>query len=77
MPCTNKPLHILIISMLIFIVINIIENIIYFNSGKYGLNQDFTNYFTMPTFKELTHLIFIMLIFAFAQGFFTMLFYEY
>ena len=74
MEFTNKPIHIIIISMVVFIVLNIIENLIYYNNGKYGLNQQISTYFTIPKFNVLIRMIFIMLCFAFAQGFFTMIF---
>lgn len=74
MESTDKPIHIIIISMIVFIVLNIIENLIYYNNGKYGLNQQLSTYFTIPKFNVLIRMALIMLCFAFAQGFFTMVF---
>jgi hypothetical protein len=70
----NRPVHIIIISMIIYIVLNIIENIIYYNGGKFGLHQNIDVYFTIPKKKDLIILIVIMLFFAFLQGLMTVLF---
>ena len=69
----NRPTHIIIISMIVFIVLNIIENLIYYNNGKFGTGQNIGMYFTFPKMKDFLALLLIMIIFAFAQGFFTML----
>ena len=69
----DKPIHIIIISMIVFIVLNIIENLIYYNSGKYGLGNNIQTYFKFPDWKEFIVLVIIMLTFAFAQGLFTVL----
>lgn len=67
----GRPSHIIIISMIVYIVLNIIENIIYYNNGKYGLGKDIKTYFKFPEWKEFIVLVIIMIIFAFAQGIFT------
>jgi hypothetical protein len=69
----DKPSHIIIISMIVFIVLNIIENIIYYNNGKYGFDKDIQTYFKIPDWNELIFIVIIMMIFAFAQGVFTVL----
>lgn len=74
MKFNNKPAHIVIISMIVFIVLNIIENLIYYNGGKYGLNNTIGTYFTIPKPRELIKLLLIMIIFAFAQGVMTDIF---
>lgn len=73
MEINNRPAHIIIISMVVFIVLNIIENLIYYNNGKFGIGQNIGVYFTFPKMKDFLVLLSIMIIFAFAQGFFTML----
>jgi hypothetical protein len=70
----SKPIHLIIISMVVFIILNIIENLIYFNSGKYGFGNNIQSYFTIPDLPSLIKLICIMVFFAFAQGFFTTIF---
>ena len=68
-------LDIFVFSFLIFIVLNVIENVIHYNIGKY---HDSTNgggvaglHFTNPSNTDWVRIIVIMLIFAVLQGFFT------
>lgn len=75
--CNNKPTHIIIVSMIVFLVLNFIENLIYYNNGKYGFEDNVSTYFTIPEKKNLFFIISIMLSFAFAQGLLTMLVTKY
>jgi hypothetical protein len=68
-------LDIFLFSFLIFIVLNVIENVIHYNIGKY---HDSTNgggvaglHFTNPSNTDWVRIIVIMFIFAVLQGFFT------
>ena len=68
-------LDIFVFSFLIFIVLNVIENVIHYNIGKY---HDSTNgggvaglHFTNPSNTDWGRIIVIMLIFAVLQGVFT------
>ena len=68
-------LDIFVFSFLIFIVLNIIENVIHYNIGKY---HDSTNgggvaglHFTNPSNTDWVRIIVIMFIFAVLQGVFT------
>lgn len=68
-------LDIFVFSFLIFIVLNIIENVIHYNIGKY---HNSTNgggvaglHFTNPSNTDWVRIIVIMLIFAVLQGVFT------
>ena len=66
--------NIIIMSMTVFIVLNIIENIIHFNTGKYDNTDDpnkLSSYLEMPTYKSGVKMVLVMIIFAFLQGFFT------
>ena len=67
----DKPIHIMIISIVVFIVLNLIENIIYYNSGKHGIDKDLNTHLQLPNKKEIIYIITIMIVFALAQGFFT------
>jgi len=73
MKYNDKPIHILIISMLVFIVLNIIENIIHYNNGKYNDNdkQNISVFFNLPSLKDFSIIVIVMLVFAFFQGFLT------
>ena len=64
--------HIFMISFVVFVILNIIENIIHYNIGKTS-NRKFE--FTNPTPIDWKKIIFTMVIFAILQGFFTMQFY--
>jgi hypothetical protein len=80
-------LHIFVFSFLVFIVLNVIENVIHYNIGKYhegnchgGHNDDGSNgtdhnvagyHFTNPSNMDWVRIIVIMVIFAVLQGFFT------
>ena len=69
----DRPTHIIIISMVVYIVLNLIENLIYYNNGKY----DIKTYFNLPSWKEFIFIVIIMFIFAFAQGLFTVILSKY
>ena len=67
--------HIFAFSFMIFIVLNVIENVIHYNIGKY---HDSTNgggvaglHFTNPSNTDWVRIIVIMFIFAVLQGVFT------
>ena len=74
-------LHIFAFSFIVFIVLNLIENVIHYNIGKYHNNGDVgskTNgksvagfHFTNPSEKDWVRIVIIMFIFAILQGFFT------
>lgn len=73
----NRPTHIIIISMIVYIVLNIIENLIHYNNGKYGIGKDIKTYFSFPSWKEFLFIVTVMILFAFAQGLFTVLLSRY
>lgn len=62
----NKAFHLFILSALIFIFLNIVENYIHYNIGR---NRD-TDHIVLstPSKKDWIKIIYIMLIFAFLQG---------
>lgn len=69
-------IHIFVFSFLVFIVLNVIENVIHYNIGKY--HDAATNgksvagfHFTNPSQTDWVRIVVIMLIFAVLQGFFT------
>lgn len=73
-------LHIFAFSFMVFIVLNVIENVIHYNIGKYhegntGVTNGSANvagiHFTNPSQTDWVRIIVIMLIFAVLQGFFT------
>ena len=68
-------IHVFVFSFFIFIILNVIENVIHYNIGKFhnGANNNyFTGYhFTNPSRGDWTRIIVIMLVFALLQGAFT------
>ena len=70
-------LHIFVFSFLVFIVLNVIENVIHYNIGKYhegnghGGHNVAGYHFTNPSSTDWMRIIVIMVIFAVLQGFFT------
>jgi len=77
-------LHIFAFSFIVFIVLNIIENVIHYNIGKYHeANTPSVNgngngsgsvagfHFTNPSNNDWVRIVVIMFIFAVLQGFFT------
>ena len=68
-------IHVFVFSFFIFIILNVIENVIHYNIGKFhnGVNNNyFTGYhFTNPSRGDWARIIVIMLGFAFLQGAFT------
>ena len=74
-------LHIFVFSFLVFIVLNIIENVIHYNIGKYhdsrvngqGNGSDTVAgfHFTNPSHTDWARIVVIMFIFAVLQGVFT------
>lgn len=67
----NKNIILISISMFVFIVLNIIENIVHYNIGR-SFKQKFT--LNMPSKKDFQYIIIVMIIFAFLQGILTDLF---
>jgi hypothetical protein len=75
--------HIFVFSFLVFVVLNVIENVIHYNIGKYHENSKKTHpeknndtevagfHFTNPSGTDWIRIVVIMLIFAILQGFFT------
>jgi hypothetical protein len=65
----NKKIHIFLISFLIFIGLNLIENVIHFNIGHHP--EAVLIKLSSPTPNEWVKIIVVMFVFAFLQGMFT------
>jgi hypothetical protein len=64
--------HILLVSMLVFIILNLVENYLHYNIGVNSSNNEFR--LKNPNSNDWIKIIFIMILFAYLQGFFTELF---
>jgi hypothetical protein len=67
-------IHIFVFSFLVFIVLNVIENVIHYNIGKFhdrGEGGVAGYHFTNPSNTDWVRIIVIMFVFAILQGVFT------
>ena len=67
-------IHIFVFSFLVFIVLNVIENVIHYNIGKFhdrGGGGVAGYHFTNPSNTDWVRIIVIMFVFAILQGVFT------
>ena len=67
-------IHVFAFSFCIFIVLNVIENVIHYNIGRFhnGNNGVMSGYhFTNPSRNDWVRIILIMIVFAILQGAFT------
>ena len=68
----SLPIHLFVISFIVFLILNIIENLIHYNIGIHTDDNKFK--IKMPTKRDWIRIVITMLIFAFLQGFFVILF---
>jgi hypothetical protein len=67
-------IHIFVFSFLVFIVLNVVENVIHYNIGKFhdrGGGGVAGYHFTNPSNTDWVRIIVIMFVFAILQGVFT------
>jgi hypothetical protein len=62
-------IHLIFISFLVYIFVNMVENTIHYNIGR--LNVDSNAKINLPNKKDLFEMVFIMIIFAAIQGYLT------
>lgn len=66
----SKGITLIIISMLVFGILNLIENVIHYNIGRsYNSHDSFI--FNLPTYEDFIKIIIVMVIFGLAQGLIT------
>lgn len=65
----SKGIKLVIISMMVFGVLNLIENMIHYSIGRSYKNNEFI--FSFPDFEDFIKIIIVMLIFGLAQGLIT------
>ena len=68
----KKGVHLVIVSFLVFIILNIIENYIHYNNGRNYDHQYME--FSVPSTTDWTKMIIIMLCFGLLQAAFTYIF---
>jgi hypothetical protein len=67
----SKGITLIIISMIVFGVLNLIENLIHYSIGRSYENGDKGFVFSFPTYEDFIKIIFVMIIFGLAQGLIT------
>lgn len=75
----SKGITLIIISMIVFGVLNLIENMIHYSIGRsYGNSNNNSNnnsnrgfVFSFPTYEDFIKIILVMIVFGLAQGFIT------
>jgi hypothetical protein len=68
----HVPNHLIIISMGVFLILNMFENIIHFSIGRNINEKNNVNIkIELPEYYDIIKIIFIMMIFAFLQAIFT------
>lgn len=66
----NKNINLIVISFIVFVFINLLENLIHYNIGRHTENAEFI-VITNPPYKDWIKISIIMLIFGLLQGFLT------
>ena len=68
----GRPVHIFTVSVLVYIVINMIENYIHYTLGR---NTDATKPFEffLPSTIDWSYMVIVMIVFAIIQGAFTII----
>jgi hypothetical protein len=67
----TKQFHIFIVSFLVFVVLNVIENYVHYNIGRNRETESIQ--FSAPSKKDWIRILLVMTVFAFLQGGFTYL----
>lgn len=68
----QKGMHLIIVSFMVFIILNIIENYIHYNNGR-NHDQQYMD-FSVPSKSDWIKMIIVMICFAILQASFTYLF---
>jgi hypothetical protein len=66
--------HILVISFFVYIFVNLFENMIHYNIGKYSNKE---TKLELPSKQDFIKIVFVMTVFAFLQGVLTAYFKQY
>ncbi len=70
-----KTHHILIVSMMVFVVLNLIENYLHYTIGFNTGEEIFS--LPKPTSEDWSKIVFVMILFGYLQGWFTEYFSQY
>lgn len=70
-----KTHHILLVSMVVFIILNLIENYFHYTIG-YNVREEKLR-LPIPSYDDWSKIIFLMILFGYLQGLFTEYFSQY
>ena len=65
----SKGINLIVVSMLVFGILNLIENLIHYNIGRAHGNGGFVFY--IPPLSDFIKILFTMIVFGLAQGLLT------
>lgn len=65
---SGASVHIIVISFLVYLFVNLFENLIHYNIGKFSNTETKLN---LPTKKDFIKIVLVMCIFALLQGLLT------
>ena len=68
----NRTFHLFIISFLIYVILNMVENYIHYNIGKHH-ESNYNIKFSNPSALDWTKIVVVMFVFALLQGILTIL----
>jgi len=67
----TKKFHIFVVSFLVFVVLNVVENYVHYNIGRHRETESIQ--LSAPSKKDWIRILAVMTVFAFLQGGFTYL----
>ena len=65
---SGASIHLIIVSFLVYLFVNLFENLIHYNIGRFS---DRETKIELPTRKDWIKIVVVMIVFAFLQGFLT------
>ena len=68
---SSKSAHLVLISFLVYLFVNLFENLIHYNIGKFSNRE---THFELPTKIDWLKIIVVMIVFALLQGCLTVYF---
>lgn len=68
---SRKNIHLTIISFMVYIFVNLFENLVHYNIGRFSNRE---TKLELPTKKDWIKIIIVMILFALLQGLFTVYF---
>jgi len=68
---SKSSIHLIIVSFIVYLFVNLFENVIHYNIGKFS---DHETQIDIPTRKDWVKIIIVMCTFAFIQGLLTYVF---